>query len=223
MKNRKLASVMVVVVLAVVSLAIQIPAAPAAECGVIASGSGAGYWVSPTFDFKAGDTILLEWSAAGGTDVDLALLNEGEIAADLPLSGSFEYTFAADSTTYVDFDLDDGSDPRPTDMISGTVTLVCGEEEESAPGCASFVNVPAQAVVGTFNWNSELYWMPGEPVSPVKSMEAGQSLWVAGQDESEMYYKVNLACDWYWVRKETMGPNYDDVWNGAPLPQDIVE
>jgi len=26
-----------------------------------------------------------------------------------------------------------------------------------------------------------------------------------------------------WVPKATLGPNYDAVWNGAPLPTAVVE
>lgn len=88
-------------------------------------------------------------------------------------------------------------------------------------GCAAYL--PSQSVVGQFTSNAEVYWTPGETVSPSLYIEAGKTYYVAGQDASEQYYKVLISCDWVWVLKSTVGPNYDDVWQGQPLPQDIVE
>ena len=52
---------------------------------------------------------------------------------------------------------------------------------------------------------------------------AGNTYLVAGQDSTETYYKVLISCEWVWVRKDTVGPNYDEVWNGKPLPTTIVD
>lgn len=90
-------------------------------------------------------------------------------------------------------------------------------------GCDTQISIPPQAVVGQFNANSELYWSPGNQIFPMLYVETGNTYYVAGQDQSEQYYKILLACDWLWVRKETVGPNYDDVWQGKPLPTDIVQ
>jgi hypothetical protein len=83
--------------------------------------------------------------------------------------------------------------------------------------------IPEQAVVGAFTQNSEIYWAPGELASGEPYVEAGSTYWVAGQDATGMYRKVLISCEWVWVRAETVGPNYDEVWNGAPLPTDVVE
>ena len=93
----------------------------------------------------------------------------------------------------------------------------------SAAGCDAMVPIPSQAVVGAFTQNSELYWAPGEVVSGNPYIEAGNTYYVAGQDETGMYRKVLISCQWVWVRAETVGPNYDDVWNGAPLPTTVVD
>ena len=94
---------------------------------------------------------------------------------------------------------------------------------EAAPGCTEFIPLPDDAVVGHFNWNSEIYWEPGHMAVPPIIIDAGKTYYVVGQDVSETYYKVLIACSWAWVRKDTVGPNYDEVWNGAPLPTTIVE
>ena len=49
------------------------------------------------------------------------------------------------------------------------------------------------------------------------------TLWVYGVDASGSYYKVMLAGKFFWVPVNAMGPNYDDVWNGTPLPTGAVE
>ena len=97
------------------------------------------------------------------------------------------------------------------------VTVTCS----TAPGCA--VTIPPQAVSGAFVENAEIYWAPGQLVAPQTVIEAGKTYLVAGQDASGMYRKVLIACQWVWVRAETVGPNYDEVWNGTPLPADVVE
>lgn len=65
--------------------------------------------------------------------------------------------------------------------------------------------------------------MPGELVSPYTEIAAGQSARVIGMDASGQYYKILWVCDFVWVPASTIGPNYDDVWHGAPLPTAVVD
>jgi len=46
---------------------------------------------------------------------------------------------------------------------------------------------------------------------------------VTGQDASETYYQIVLACQLVWVRKDTMQPSYQPPQNGAALPSKIIE
>jgi hypothetical protein len=93
----------------------------------------------------------------------------------------------------------------------------------SAGGCDTQVDIPAQAVVGTFVANASAYYEPGQLITnPPVVIEAGKSYWVAGQDATGMYRKVLISCQWVWVLRDTVGPTYDDVWNGKPLPTDVV-
>ena len=69
---------------------------------------------------------------------------------------------------------------------------------------------------------ADLYWMPGEKLYPPLDLEHGPSVWVLGLDESGMQKKILLGCQFLWVETGVIGPNHDAVWNGAPLPTDVV-
>ena len=103
--------------------------------------------------------------------------------------------------------------------VTVTVAVSCG-----AAGCDTQVNIPPQAVVGSFVTNAAAYWAPGQLITnPPVTIAAGKTYWVAGQDATGMYRKVLLGCQWVWVERDTVGPNYDDVWQGKPLPTDVVD
>ena len=85
------------------------------------------------------------------------------------------------------------------------------------------MKIPSTAVVGAFVANAPLYFEPGEFVQPYTEIAAGSTAWVLGKDASGEYYKIIWVCDYLWVPVNTLGPNYDAVWNGTPLPQDVVE
>ena len=55
------------------------------------------------------------------------------------------------------------------------------------------------------------------------TIKAGNSARVIGLDASGQYYEIIWVCGYVWVPKATMGPNYDAVWNGAPLPVGVVD
>jgi hypothetical protein len=99
-----------------------------------------------------------------------------------------------------------------------TVAISCG-----VAGCDAQVNIPPQAVVGSFVAPAAVYFAPGQLITnPPLTIEAGKTYWVAGQDATGMYRKVLLSCQWVWVLRDTVGPNYDSVWQGKPLPTDVV-
>ncbi len=85
------------------------------------------------------------------------------------------------------------------------------------------VALPDNAVVGKFLDWTPLYYLPAAGATSDYHMEPGQSLWVCGVDSSSQFYKVVMSGQFYWVPVSSMGPNYDDVWNGQPLPTTIVE
>ena len=94
---------------------------------------------------------------------------------------------------------------------------------EALPGCDVLLPIPATAVGGAFVADAPVYWKPGELTNPLVTIKAGNTARVIGQDASGQYYQIIWVCDFVWVPKATMGPNYDAVWNGAPLPTAVVE
>jgi len=107
-----------------------------------------------------------------------------------------------------------------TVQFSGPGNIYIGNA--GGPGCDVLMPIPATAVGGTFVADAPVYWKPGELTSPVVTIRAGNSARVLGLDASGQYYKIIWVCDFVWVPKATLGPNYDAVWNGAPLPTGVV-
>lgn len=90
--------------------------------------------------------------------------------------------------------------------------------QPASGNCA--LNVPAGSVVGEAPLGAQVYYAPGQG-SPGVILNPGTYI-VIGQDASETYYQVVLACQTIWVRKDTMQPSYQSPQNGAPLPTRIV-
>lgn len=110
------------------------------------------------------------------------------------------------------------------DCTTGTVLYKWNEIPTGAqPGCDVSLPVPATAVGGTFVTDAALYAEPGVLTSPTLTIPAGQSARVIGLDASGQYYKIAWVCNFLWVRSNTIGPNYDSVWQGRPLPTDVVQ
>lgn len=82
--------------------------------------------------------------------------------------------------------------------------------------------LPKTAVGGAFVAEAPLYWKPGQIVVPSTVLPTGNTVWVLGKDASGEYYKILWGCQYLWVPTATLGPNYDSVWNGTPLPVDVV-
>ncbi len=93
--------------------------------------------------------------------------------------------------------------------------------EAGGPG-PDMVYIPSTAVVGRFLVDTPIYTMPDPSAATTPIMTAGMSAWVYGVDPGGHYYLVMFAGSFFWVPMETMGPNYDDVWHGRPLPNGIT-
>jgi hypothetical protein len=85
------------------------------------------------------------------------------------------------------------------------------------------VPIPATAVVGSFVSTTPIYFAPQLDAGTDIVMEAGKTAWVYGVDTSGAFYRVMLSGKFFWVPVSTMGPNYDDVWQGRPLPTEVVQ
>lgn len=189
----------------------------------------------PTAVFYAGDTIEISAEPAGipGSPslfipvASTIYLNVGGVQVDTaPLPGTLSYTFTED-TTLGDFPaLEWGINfpflsGRAEFVVIADWTVSCSNVPLA--GCDALMNIPSTAVVGAFVADAALYWEPGQLVQPHTGIAAGNTAWVLGKDASGEYYKIIWVCDLLWVPVSTMGPNYDAVWNGTPLPADVVD
>ncbi len=107
--------------------------------------------------------------------------------------------------------------------IDNLSTSETAAEAEALPGCDVLLPIPATAVGGTFVADAPVYWAPGKLTNPLVTIAAGNSARVIGLDSTGEYYQIIWVCDYVWVPKATLGPNYDAVWNGAPLPTAVME
>lgn len=166
----------------------------------------------------------------------LTLASTGGFASVYLYAGSFDPTnglancIAADNSGAV-MEISINLDPSvqyfvvPFDdtfaQVGGSYTLTVtgpGDVTFSVGGCG--VSIPAGSVVGEAPLGAYAYYEPGN-IAPGVVLNPG-TYWVIGQDSSETYYKVVLACQYLWVRKDTMQSSYLPPQNGAPLPQTIV-
>ncbi len=102
--------------------------------------------------------------------------------------------------------------PTPTPVVASPT-----------PAIPHGLPIPSQAVVGRVLSATLVYWRPSADAVVPLVLPAGKTAWVLGVDTSGHYYKIIWADKYLWVPVETMGPNYDEVWHGAPLPTEVVE
>jgi hypothetical protein len=163
------------------------------------------------------------WSTAGG-DV---LANVFITAPADPLSLSptpvtFDLTPWAGQTVRLRAAEVDNQDNFNAGIDDVSVTFVAGgTAAEPVPGCDVSITVPSGSVGGTFVSDTAIYWAPGEATA--HTIEAGKNVLVTGLDASGMYYQFIYVCDYLWAPVNTLGPNYENPWNGAPLPAGVVE
>jgi len=103
----------------------------------------------------------------------------------------------------------------------GPYTLTVNGDYHTFPGCDQ-LPMPASTVGGRMLSDMAVSWMPGQLVDPPVVLTAGTAVKVLGLDETRTYYQIAFACDFLWVPIGSVGPNMDPVWNGAPLPTEII-
>ncbi|MBK8027074.1 MAG: hypothetical protein IPK19_38230 [Chloroflexi bacterium] len=140
-----------------------------------------------------------------------------------PVPNPGTYPIPAGQTMRLDFTLE-----RPVGTALFNWTLIVdgcdtGNVLYNGPtpsGNACNLAVPSGSVVGEAPLGAQVYYAPDQ-LSPGVVLNPGTYV-VIGQDESETYYKVVLACQTVWVRKDTMQPSYQAPQNGTPLPTGVV-
>jgi hypothetical protein len=166
--------------------------------------------VSSDAGFASVYIMSASFNPANGFPACLAADNSGN-----PVTVSLNLTAG---TTYYAIPFDD-----TFAQVGGSYTLTIsgpgGVGLAGSGGCG--IDIPAGSVVGEAPAGAQVFSSPGN-VAPGIVLNPG-TYWVIGQDASQTYYKVVLACQFVWVRKDTMGPSWQPPQNGAALPTGIVQ
>ena len=125
----------------------------------------------------------------------------------------------AATTTYAS----NGSYAVPPEIGNACAALYDTSASLVVGGCDTLAPRTADAAVGTFVADAAAYWSPGNLTDPLVTLPAGQTAWVLGVDSTGQYYKIVWSCQTLWVKTNTMGPNFDAVWQGHPLPVTVVD
>ena len=91
----------------------------------------------------------------------------------------------------------------------------------TGPG-PDMIPIPDYAVVGALLRSTPVYYAPDPAAVGTVELEVPMTLWVFGLDQSGQFYLTMLAGRKFWLPVEVLGPNYDDVWHGRPLPTTVV-
>jgi len=224
----------VLAVLALLAAALSAFASPAQAAGSLTYHgeiTPANTYDDYPFHLEAGETITVRLDCAPGSPLDpyLQLFSSSmTLLADADDNGgpclhwySAYIVFTAPaSDTYIiratSFDYAVGPSWNPGPNGAYILTI-------SSEGWCNPVAIPAGSVVGTFLTDTVAHWAPGKQTEPPVVFTAGKTAWVVGIDESGEYYQLAYLCNYLWVPVESMGPNYDAVWNGTPLPTGAVK
>lgn len=191
-----------------------------------------------TWSFKAGDTITLVATYAGSGSVPpgttIALWMNSGIVIETALPGQIIYSFASDTV------LPPGGSPvmnwesrDAAGLVDANWTASCspapvgGSPANSAPapkgpGC-DLMELTPNAAVGAFVVDAGVFWGPNPSATTGITMPEGKTVWVLGMDKTGSFYKFTWSCTYLWAPVDTLGPNYDKVWNGASLPTTVIE
>jgi hypothetical protein len=176
------------------------------------TGAGSESWTLSILD--GAGTVL--YSESGFTPVG-EIWSFGFPGAVYPYSGAPQYN---PITLVYDSPAGNGLDSQHLVLASGTCQGL--PPHGSAAGCDQFVIIPPQAAGGQFVANAPVYYAPESSAQTGIVIAAGKTYLVAGQDATGQFRKVLISCQWVWVPINTVGPNYEAPWYGAPLPTTVV-
>jgi len=237
--NKSLRLLAVTALIAVVLLVTN--ATPAYAAGtyirlqnIVVNGVDCNYFLQVELDMYVnfpgtGDTASIEWYyGLQGGPLSLFPFTIETVGPGPTSATSHEnFTYASGPpqppNTQITFEFRDANSDAEAglsvDCTTGNVVSVW----TNAPGPGpDLVPIPDTAVVGSFVQTTPAYFAPQSSAATDTVMEAGKTAWVYGVDASGQFYKVMLAGKFFWVPVNTMGPNYDEVWNGTPLPTNVV-
>jgi hypothetical protein len=203
------------------------------ECGVDLTCNAVGSFYGPNnegngtcFLARKGDTLTVVGQHAEGGEFGGGIHGPGGWAGEL---GGWGGVGSSSTTVVIPEDgeycigLDFESHPDDTAIVTMNAYIGCvlGSSTSVGPG-ADMVLIPSYAVQGTFVTTTYALFAPDAAAATTHVMEAGSSVWVYGTDESGQFYYVMLSGRFFWVPAATIGPNFDEVWQGTPLPTEVV-
>lgn len=131
---------------------------------------------------------------------------------------SFTFTFTPPVTS-ARVIVTEGFGEEPTVIYDQTIAVGCGVQTVSQ-GCGFPL---VGAVVGTVTQTVNAYWAPSVSAETNIVIPAGKTFWILGRSEDGDFLKIVIACKTVWIPTEAMGPNFDAVWKGAALPNNVVQ
>lgn len=176
-----------------------------------------------SWSFKAGDTIrLIGQTPSQYPTGTIALIINTAYARTTAFPGEITYTFASDTDL-----ISGGAGSIPlgwetTEYFDITWDVSCSPGVAGGPGCDVMQNLPSDAAVGTFVANTNALWAPDANATTDVTVSAGSTFWVLGKDKTGEFYQFVLACSYLWAPVDKLAPNFDDIWQGAPLPTTVV-
>ncbi len=114
------------------------------------------------------------------------------------------------STFLFDYEGELGFDAECSGILSGL----------TAPACNGAA--PPFAAGGSVIVPGELHWSNFSGASTGVVLMPEKTVIVYGIDAAGEYWYVLYACKFYWMEVGTLAPNFDNVWNGKPLPADNI-
>ena len=237
MKRTMIVRLAVIAVLLWVIAPSSLLAAPAATTAV-RTGTLDGEthpWDDYTFFILGGTQVVIDLECTPPSDLDPAVAvtgpggfsamddDSGAMACAQAYSSHLEFVapetgdYVVRASSYEILIDNDPTDPNADGYYRLTVVYELG-----LGGCDTRLNL-TNAVVGAFVADAPVYAEPGQLAVPELTIAAGKTYWVLGIDASGEYYQIYLQCVKVWVPVSAVGPNYDDVWQGVPLPSVKVE
>lgn len=186
-----------------------------------------------SFDFSvevSGCTVTV--SVSGGTsreyvvnvqvyDSDLDELYSASYDGFLPVTLSIPFTQSYSGTIYVYYEVADFAWGQVEREIN-CVVAAAPSQSEGVPCGPTLIGIGQGLLVRP----TPLYWAPRQNAASTIILQTtpdAKTYWVLGIDSTRSFYKIVIACKTYWVPADTLVPNPDGVWRGAPLPTRIVD
>ncbi len=113
--------------------------------------------------------------------------------------------------------------PIEVEWVNANYTINCTTDTPSASvPCIGFTGAGQGLLVRP----TPIYWAPRANAASniiLDTAPSAKTYWVLGVDSTRSFYKIIIACKTYWVPVDSLVPNPDAVWRGAPLPTRVVE